>query len=111
MPHWHVACSTVCTPCNTLLKATMSCNVRVDGNVWDLTRPLTDDCKLEFCSFDEPDGREVRMLSMQPGDPFSRHQPQAQQPAHVTCWHTSIGLPLHRASARLCAALSEAASR
>ena len=34
--------------------------VRVDGHVWDLTRPLPDDCKLEFFSFDEPEGKEVR---------------------------------------------------
>lgn len=33
---------------------------RVGGEVWDLTRPLEGDCKLEYCSFEEPEGREVR---------------------------------------------------
>lgn len=34
---------------------------RVGGEVWDLTRPLEGDCTLEYCSFDTPDGREVRL--------------------------------------------------
>ena len=33
---------------------------RVNGSIWDLTRPLPEDCKLEFFSFEDPDGREVR---------------------------------------------------
>ena len=34
--------------------------VRKDGHIWDLTRPLTEDCKVEFFSFDDPEGKEVR---------------------------------------------------
>ena len=32
---------------------------RVGGKVWDLTRPLEGDCSLEYCSFEDPAGREV----------------------------------------------------
>lgn len=28
----------------------------VDGELWDLTRPLEKDCKLEFLDFDHPEG-------------------------------------------------------
>lgn len=28
----------------------------VDGNLWDLTRPLEKSCKLEFLDFEHPEG-------------------------------------------------------
>jgi threonyl-tRNA synthetase len=34
---------------------------KVDGKVWDLLRPLEGDCSLELCSFEDPDGKEVRL--------------------------------------------------
>jgi len=34
---------------------------KVDGKVWDLLRPLEGDCALQLCSFDDPDGKEVRI--------------------------------------------------
>jgi TGS domain len=34
---------------------------KVDGKVWDLLRPLEGDCSLELCSFEDPDGKEVRI--------------------------------------------------
>lgn len=33
---------------------------KVDGGVWDMFRPLESDCALQLCSFDDPDGKEVR---------------------------------------------------
>jgi threonyl-tRNA synthetase len=33
---------------------------KVNGKVWDLLRPLEGDCALELCSFEDPDGKEVR---------------------------------------------------
>ena len=33
---------------------------KVDGQVWDLCRPLEADCALQLLSFDEPDGKDVR---------------------------------------------------
>ena len=32
---------------------------RVNGELWDLERPLEDDCKLELLRFDDPDGKKV----------------------------------------------------
>lgn len=32
---------------------------KVDGQVWDLTRPLEADCGLQIHGFDDPDGKEV----------------------------------------------------
>lgn len=34
---------------------------KVDGNTWDLFRPLEADCALSLHSFDDEEGREVRM--------------------------------------------------
>ena len=33
---------------------------KVDGNVWDLLRPLEGDCKLSLHTFDEDEGKDVR---------------------------------------------------
>lgn len=33
---------------------------KVDGAVWDLTRPLEGDCALQLLSFDDAEGKEVR---------------------------------------------------
>ena len=46
--------------------------VRVDGHIWDLTRPLTEDCKVEFFTFDDPEGREVRGACCGPISGFHR---------------------------------------
>ena len=35
---------------------------KVDGEVWDLNRPLVGDCALQLLSFDDPDGKEVSFL-------------------------------------------------
>jgi hypothetical protein len=35
---------------------------KVDGQTWDLFRPLEGDCALQLHSFDDPDGREVRRV-------------------------------------------------
>ena len=32
---------------------------KVDGNVWDLTRPLEGDCALQLLSFDSPEGKDT----------------------------------------------------
>ena len=32
---------------------------KVDGNLWDLERPLEKDCNIELLTFDEPQGKEV----------------------------------------------------
>jgi threonyl-tRNA synthetase len=32
---------------------------KVDGETWDLFRPLEGDCTLSLLNFDDPDGREV----------------------------------------------------
>jgi len=32
---------------------------KVDGNVWDMFRPLEGDCALQLCNFDDPDGKET----------------------------------------------------
>lgn len=42
---------------------------KVDGEVWDLFRPLEGDCSLSLHSFDDPEGKEVRQGSTQ-GDPL-----------------------------------------
>ena len=34
---------------------------KVDGQVWDLFRPLEGDCALQVLGFDDPEGREVRI--------------------------------------------------
>ena len=33
---------------------------KVDGAVWDLTRPLEGDCALQLLTWDDVDGKEVR---------------------------------------------------
>lgn len=33
---------------------------KVDGDVWDLFRPLEGDCNISLHTFDDPDGKEVR---------------------------------------------------
>ncbi len=33
---------------------------KVDGNVWDLLRPLEGDCRLSLHTFDEDEGKDVR---------------------------------------------------
>ena len=33
---------------------------KVDGQAWDLLRPLQGDCALQLLSFEEPEGKEVR---------------------------------------------------
>jgi hypothetical protein len=33
---------------------------KVDGDVWDLFRPLEGDCNISLHTFDEPEGKEVR---------------------------------------------------
>eukprot|EP00882_Tetradesmus_deserticola_P011378 GHRQ01012038.1.p1 GENE.GHRQ01012038.1~~GHRQ01012038.1.p1 ORF type:complete len:165 (+),score=50.11 GHRQ01012038.1:88-582(+) len=33
---------------------------KVDGDVWDLFRPLEGDCSLSLHNFDDPEGKEVR---------------------------------------------------
>jgi len=33
---------------------------KVDGEIWDLFRPLEGDCTLQVFSFDDPEGKEVR---------------------------------------------------
>jgi hypothetical protein len=35
---------------------------KVDGEIWDLFRPLEKDCRLELFPFDTPEGREVSSL-------------------------------------------------
>lgn len=32
---------------------------KVDGEVWDIFRPLERDCQLQILTFDDPDGKEV----------------------------------------------------
>ena len=34
---------------------------KVDGQVWDLLRPLERDCAIQLLSFEDPDGKEVRL--------------------------------------------------
>lgn len=38
---------------------------KVDGQVWDVFRPLEGDCALQLLSFDDPDGREVGKVQLQ----------------------------------------------
>ena len=33
--------------------------VKIDGKISDLNTPITNDCKIEFLTFDDPEGREV----------------------------------------------------
>ena len=35
---------------------------KVDGEVWDLARPLEGDCALQLLSFDDPEGKDVRII-------------------------------------------------
>jgi len=35
---------------------------KVDGQVWDLMRPLESDCSLELLTFDDADGKDVRVI-------------------------------------------------
>ena len=58
---------------------------KVDGGVWDLNRPLENDCALQLLSFDDPDGKEVRNYNQ-----FSCHIHQ-QAPFYVHSY-------FHRAS-------------
>ena len=32
---------------------------KVNGQPWDMKRPIEEDCELELCKFDSPDGRET----------------------------------------------------
>lgn len=36
---------------------------KVNGEIWDLFRPLEKDCRLELFPFDTPEGQEVRLRS------------------------------------------------
>lgn len=35
---------------------------KVDGQVWDMSRPLEGDCALQLLNFDDPDGKEVKHM-------------------------------------------------
>lgn len=72
----------------------------VDGAVWDAFRPLEGDCALKLCTFDDPEGRDVRgrgggwtsALALQPrASPGGLTRPPARPPrdAPQTFWHSS----------------------
>lgn len=44
-----------------VVKAALSASV--DGEIWDLTRPLERDCTLEILSWEHAKGKDVRSLS------------------------------------------------
>lgn len=44
----------------------------MNGKVWDLARPLEEDCKLELVDWSDPDGKDVRALPPVPCSPFTR---------------------------------------
>lgn len=50
-----------CAACQELL-APECC--RVDGQTWDLIRPLEGDCQLELLDFEHPLGKDVRVASL-----------------------------------------------
>lgn len=37
---------------------------KVDEEIWDMTRPIERDCKIEFFSFDTNEGKEVKLLKL-----------------------------------------------
>ena len=43
-----------------LVKAALSSNV--DGEVWDLTRPLQGDCTIQILTWEDAKGKDVRVL-------------------------------------------------
>ena len=43
-----------------LVKAALSSSV--DGQVWDLTRPLQGDCTIEILTWEDAKGKDVRLL-------------------------------------------------
>lgn len=45
---------------------------KVDGDVWDLARPLEGDCALQLLNFEDPEGKEVR-ANLLPSRPYQHH--------------------------------------
>lgn len=42
---------------------------QVDGNAWDMTRPLEGSCALQLFSFDDAEGKEVELAQHQQAAP------------------------------------------
>lgn len=64
-------------------KAAARC--RVDGNTWDLMRPLEGDCKLELLDFSDPIGKDVRILASLTALDRHCHHAQHLQPGLSAC--------------------------
>lgn len=45
-----------------LVKAALSSSV--DGQVWDLTRPLQGDCTIQILTWEDAKGKDVRLLAL-----------------------------------------------
>ena len=57
---------------------------KVDGQVWDLFRPLEGDCALQVLGFDDPEGKEVRAAHKPP--PLTHQRAvHPSQPRYVPC--------------------------
>ena len=48
--------------------AKAACCGRIDGNVADLRTPITEDCHLEICTFDDEDGKKNLLAHLFPCD-------------------------------------------
>lgn len=55
-----------------LVKAALSSSV--DGQIWDLTRPLQEDCTIQILTWDDPKGKDVRSF-----DPWKPPRCNSQQ--------------------------------
>ena len=48
--------------------AKAACCGRIDGKVADLRTPITEDCQLEICTFDDEDGKKNLLAHLLPCD-------------------------------------------
>lgn len=64
---------------------------KVDGELWDAFRPLEADCKLQLCTWDDPEGKEVRRGAARAGGRDEQRRSGARHPLHAAA---AFGVPL-----------------
>ena len=52
-----------------LVKAALSASV--DGQIWDLTRPLQSDCSIQILTWEDNKGKDVRLFFSDSEDPLA----------------------------------------
>jgi len=64
---------------------------KVNDAVWDVFRPLEEDCTLKLCTFDDSEGRDVRLPAplVRVCTPATRLSRARVRPRAQTFWHSS----------------------